>query len=589
MFESGALFAGRYEIVGLLGVGDVAGVYEVVDLDGARRALKVLKAVNVPLTAKLSQRLGREGEAIADIEHLNVVRYYASGIHENRLWLVLELVDGPNLRELLDQVGGALPIVRAVRIVRQACEGLAAAHKRGILHRDLKPENILIAEGDLTKVADFGSARLTGLSLATTAVQNLSSVLYSPPDYTTDNKAGPWSDAYAMGVILYELLTGENPFRPGIQVAIEITKRHMTLTPPPLATLGLGIPEALSDLARRALSKRPEERPSMEEMVDKLGVTLWELLAPQREAAKAVRLPGVMVLAAEAEAEEEKEREREPAAVGRGGTIVMAAVGAGAARSEKVGAAAGVGTAAGLASAARVGTGAAASSGAAAGSGGSARSAAGVVRVGAAAGGVPSAGVVSQGVVSGSVRSGAELSQGPVSRDASLPPAPSAVPTTRRSPEWAPATTAAMTVVGAGAGMVAGAGATGTTADAGRERGSTGVPVERAVSRPSPRPMGMGTALAVIGVWGALVAAGTAWWVFGGPAAQAPAGAAAVPGATATAAATATVSSTAGAGSARGPATAAPAATGDAGAPQAKASASVGPRATPPRGRQPFK
>ncbi|MFT3767401.1 MAG: protein kinase [Minicystis sp.] len=161
LFQRGTHFAGHV-IVRLLGTGRIAEVYEVVAPDGRLRALKVFK-LDAPLSAKAQARLGQEGEAVATIEHVNVVRFFDAGVEQGRVWILLELVEGPDLRRLVEDAGGALPIERAVRIVRQACEGVTAAHRLGILHRDLSPENILVAADDVAKVADFGSAKLRGV------------------------------------------------------------------------------------------------------------------------------------------------------------------------------------------------------------------------------------------------------------------------------------------------------------------------------------------------------------------------------------------------------------------------------------------
>ncbi len=142
IFQRGTHF-GKHRIARLLGAGEVAEVYEVVAPDGARRALKLLKE-DAALSSSLVARLSQEGEAIATIEHVNVVRFYDVGIDLGRVWILLELVEGPDLGQLARSAGGALPVEQAVSIVRQACEGVAAAHELGIVHRDLRPENILI-------------------------------------------------------------------------------------------------------------------------------------------------------------------------------------------------------------------------------------------------------------------------------------------------------------------------------------------------------------------------------------------------------------------------------------------------------------
>src|SRR6185437_12237195 len=121
-----------------------------------------------------------------------------------RAFIVLELVDGPDLGQLARNEGGKLPIERAVGIVQQACEGVAAAHARKILHRDLRPANILVAEGDLVKVTDFGSAKLEGFGVQTTDEEDLGLSLYMAPEFIAHRVAQNASDVYSMALVLYE-------------------------------------------------------------------------------------------------------------------------------------------------------------------------------------------------------------------------------------------------------------------------------------------------------------------------------------------------------------------------------------------------
>jgi serine/threonine-protein kinase len=269
----------------------VAEVYEVVAPDGQHRALKVIRG-GVPLPSKPQARLGQEGEAVASIEHVNVVRFHDAGIEDGRVWLLLELVRGPNLRQLVDRCGGTLPVERAVSILRQACEGVAAAHALGILHRDLKPENILVAAGDRALVADFGSANVGSLGVKTTASeQDLSSSLYTAPECLMQHPADERSDVYTMAVVLYEAISGVHPMAPGPTNVAALVVQHLRYEPPALDTLGRDVPFDVSDLVRRAMSKAPAQRPSMREMADGLAGALRRLHAPRRAVASGLPLP----------------------------------------------------------------------------------------------------------------------------------------------------------------------------------------------------------------------------------------------------------------------------------------------------------
>lgn len=281
----------KHVILRLLGVGGATEVYEVIAPDGRRRVLKLIKP-DVPLAAKPQARLGQEAEAIAMIEHLNVVRFHDAGCHDDRVWLLIELVEGSDLRKLLFAAGGALPMRRAVSLVRQACEGMAAAHLLGIVHRDLRPENILVTADDMAKVADFGSAKLHRWGVKTTSDQPLlASLLYTAPECLRGNGVGAWSDVYAMGLVLYEALTGAHPIASGALSLDEIVLRQMGVEPPPLASLGLDFPGDLSDLLQRCLAKDPAARPSMRDLADGLGLVLERLNAPRRALARALPLP----------------------------------------------------------------------------------------------------------------------------------------------------------------------------------------------------------------------------------------------------------------------------------------------------------
>ena len=291
-FQRGDRFAG-HEIVRLLGAGRTTEVYEVIGPDGRHRALKVSKRA-LPLSSKSQARLGQEGEVIAMIEHLNVVGFYGAGIEDGRVWILLELVEGTDLRAILREAGRALPAARAVRLIRQAAEGLAVAHTLKIIHRALKPENILVAGSDLVKVSNFRAAKIEDWGLKTTTEQAVRSSLYTAPEYMVSKVAGPWSDVYSLAIMLYELAAGVHPIQPGPASLPEICMGQMTYDPPPLAALGRNLPGDLSDLVRRGMAKDPARRPEMRGLADELGGVLHGLNAPRRVAARALPLSGVL-------------------------------------------------------------------------------------------------------------------------------------------------------------------------------------------------------------------------------------------------------------------------------------------------------
>jgi hypothetical protein len=292
IFQRGDVFA-KCTIVRLLGAGRVAEVYEVVTANGARRALKVLKE-DAPLTSNLRARLAQECDILATIEHLNVVRFHDAGVEQGRVWLLIELVEGTDLERIRLDAGGPLPVERAVRLVRQACEGVAAAHALKVIHRDLSPGNLLVTGGDLVKVADFGSAKITHYGIQTTRETVYVSGLYMAPDLLHTGVAEPSSDVFSLALVLYVLLAGAHPLTSSPITLLDATLRQIAFdarNAPALATLGHGIPGDLSLLLRRALSRDPAERPTMTQMAAGLGAVLEPLLAPRRRIARNLPVP----------------------------------------------------------------------------------------------------------------------------------------------------------------------------------------------------------------------------------------------------------------------------------------------------------
>ncbi|MFO0759540.1 MAG: serine/threonine-protein kinase [Byssovorax sp.] len=290
MFQPGMQIA-QYRVLRLLGRGRSTEVYEVLAPGGKRRALKLL-AATVQRSSIAQARLAQEAEALSMIEHVHVVRFHDAGEDHGRLWLVEELVEGTSLREVARRTRGPLPVEATVRAVKQACEGLAAAHAVGIVHRHLRPEKIVVTEGEVAKVLDFGSAKLDGWGVKTTRAQASASSPYMAPEHMRTKEAEPASDVYAMGLILYELLAGAHPIGNEGMPAIVICERQLSYTPPALSSVRREVPGDVSMLVEAALSKEPEARPSMAALAEGLGEALHPLQASRRAIARAVPVAG---------------------------------------------------------------------------------------------------------------------------------------------------------------------------------------------------------------------------------------------------------------------------------------------------------
>ncbi len=250
-FPPGTLLAGRYVVESLLGRGGMGEVYRARDtkLDEVV-ALKLLpEGAADPMRLRL---LLGEVRVSRQISHPNVCRVHdvveAAGLH----FMTMELIEGEDLGKLLSR-SGPLPEERAVEIGRQVCDGLTAAHERGILHRDLKPGNLMVDTGGTVRLADFGLAGLIGS--ATTG----GTPAYMAPELWDHADASVQSDLYALGLVLYELFTGKRAFT-GSSTA-ELACQHREVTPTPPSTLREGLAPAVERAVLRCLEKDPRRRP----------------------------------------------------------------------------------------------------------------------------------------------------------------------------------------------------------------------------------------------------------------------------------------------------------------------------------------
>ncbi|MFD5843586.1 serine/threonine-protein kinase [Streptomyces chartreusis] len=283
------LIAGRYrlgESIGRGGMGEVWRAYD--ETLGRHVAVKLLLPQDSDPTATSRFRL--EAQTAARIDHPNVVGVRDFGEYDNRLFLVMELVEGDNLALLLTQ-SGAQPAERVARMAAQAAAGLAAAHRQGIVHRDIKPGNLLLDADGTLKIGDFGIARFVddpGAALTATG-QIVGTSLYLAPERALGKPAGPASDVYALGCVLYQLLTGRPPFQ--ADSAVAILHQHLDAAPVPPRELGIsGLPPAFENYLLGLLAKEPEHRPAAQQAADWFAEGAWlgrseplpEVTAPSR-------------------------------------------------------------------------------------------------------------------------------------------------------------------------------------------------------------------------------------------------------------------------------------------------------------------
>jgi eukaryotic-like serine/threonine-protein kinase len=293
----GTVFDGRYRIVRKLGTGGMADVYLAEDQElGRRVAIKILNDRHAA-DDQFVERFRREAKNAAGLSHPNIVSVYDRGTAEGTYYIAMEYLDGRSLKELIVSRGPA-PVKTAVEYTRQVLAAVGFAHRHGIVHRDIKPHNVLVAgdEGRL-KVTDFGIAR-SGASQMTEVGSIIGTAQYLSPEQARGSPVDQTSDLYSVGVVLYELLTGQVPFTG--ETPLEIAMKHLSEVPKPPSELRPEVPHDLDLVVLRALAKDPADR---YETAEEMDADLERVLAGMpvgsetAEAATAV-LSGSGVLAA---------------------------------------------------------------------------------------------------------------------------------------------------------------------------------------------------------------------------------------------------------------------------------------------------
>jgi serine/threonine protein kinase len=255
------LKAGRYEIVAELGRGAMGVVYKATDpVIGRPVAVKTIKLSEqgTGLTrTELIARFQTEARAAGLLTHHNIVVVYDAGEEDGLFYITMELVEGKSVQALLD-AGHAFPLPRVLRIMEQACNALQFAHENNIVHRDIKPANIMLTADDTVKVTDFGTAKILQFGTVQQTAHVMGTPSYMSPEQVKGRAVDGRTDIFSLGVMLYEMITGEKPF-PGESITTVIYK-IVNEVPVPPRTIDPTIHPGISTAVMRALAKEPEDR-----------------------------------------------------------------------------------------------------------------------------------------------------------------------------------------------------------------------------------------------------------------------------------------------------------------------------------------
>jgi serine/threonine protein kinase/predicted Zn-dependent protease len=255
----GETFAGRYQVIEDLGKGGMGRVYKVYDTEVREKlALKLLNP-DIASDEGTIERFRTELRLARTISHRNICRMHDLGREGSTYFITMEYVPGEDLKSLIHRIG-ALPVGKAVCLARQICEGLEEAHRAGVVHRDLKPQNIMIDREGNARIMDFGIARSVKGKGITGAHVLIGTPEYMSPEQVDGREAGPRSDLYSLGIVLFEMLTGRRPFEGDTTLSIAVKQKSEA--PPDPRTFNPQIPEALARLVLRCLEKAPETRPA---------------------------------------------------------------------------------------------------------------------------------------------------------------------------------------------------------------------------------------------------------------------------------------------------------------------------------------
>jgi len=267
---------GKYEVIGQIGRGGMGTIYRARDPVLQRAvALKVIS--NLEVTPELRRRFFREAQACARITHPNIVIVHDMGEDDGRLFIVMELLEGEELRRVIARQA-QLSLKDKLDIVRQLCDGLHFAHQKGVVHRDIKPANVIVLRTGQVKILDFGIAQIAGAATQRDRTRTgmfMGTLRYMAPEQVR-GQADRRSDIFSVAAVSYELLSGRPPFAG--DDPLQILEQLRTTTPPRLTELDPSLPSALADVIERALQKEPGDRfADLEQMGRRLELVQREL------------------------------------------------------------------------------------------------------------------------------------------------------------------------------------------------------------------------------------------------------------------------------------------------------------------------
>jgi eukaryotic-like serine/threonine-protein kinase len=297
MMEAGTL-SGRYELGDRLGSGGMSNVYRATDRILERTVAVKILAEHLSDDERFVARFRREALAVAKLIHPNIVQVYDTGLDEGRHYIVMEYAEGRSGAQIL-QKQGPLDPATAAEAGTQACAGLDYAHRRGIIHRDVKPGNLMVVGGPVgggpmtVKLTDFGIARAIEQTRITQVGSVVGTAAYLAPEQVRGEEATPATDVYALGVVIYQFLTGRLPYE-GSSLA-ELAVRQQNERPLPPSTYNDQVPETLGGAVLRALEGDPARRyASADELAGglQLGLQGEDVTLPLEEGAAPTRVLG---------------------------------------------------------------------------------------------------------------------------------------------------------------------------------------------------------------------------------------------------------------------------------------------------------